>query len=87
MKINDAIHALILFDQKILIAKRTLLISSAGIKFKFIRVDTQLNWPRVIVEDECGKELVLNSKEVTLNSFTAEEEYLAILLIDLPLCS
>ena len=73
MKINDAVHALILFDQKKLIPRRTLLISATGINFKFIRMDTQLNWPRVIVEDEHGEELVLNSKNVALNAFTARE--------------
>lgn len=78
MKIKDAVHALILFDQKKLIPRRTLLISSMGMKFKFIRVDTQLNWPRVIVEDEFGKEFVLNSKDVALSSFLAKEPEITV---------
>lgn len=73
MKINDSIHALILFDQKKLLPRRTILTSATGSKYKFIRVDTQLNWPRVIVEDVFGKEFVLNSKEVSLNSFIATD--------------
>lgn len=75
MKIHDAVHALILFDQKKLTPRKTLLKTSNGNQFKFIRVDTQLNWPRIIVEDHSGNELILNSKEVRVLNLEAEELY------------
>ena len=84
MKINNAIHALNLLDQKNLISKRTILTSKSGVKFKFYRVDTQLNWLRVIVEDELGKEIVLNSKDVFLNSFIASEPEIRVEAFILP---
>lgn len=78
MKIQDAVHALILFDQKKLIPRKTLLRSSNGSSYKFIRVDTQLNWPRIIAEDSSGKELILNSKEVRLLDLDSVEPGLVI---------
>ena len=73
MKIQDAVHALILFDQKKLTPRKTLLRSSNGSSYKFIRVDTQLNWPRIIAEDISGKEVILNSKEVRHLDLDSEE--------------
>ena len=64
MKIHDAIHALILFDQKILIPRKTILISLNGSNFKFIRVDTQLNWPRLIVEDCNRKNIIFGAQDL-----------------------
>lgn len=64
MKIHDAIHALILFDQKILIPRKTILISSNGSNFKFIRVDTQLNWPRLIVEDSNKNNIIFGAQDL-----------------------
>ncbi len=78
MKIQDAVHALILFDQKKLTPRKTLLRSSNGSSYKFIRVDTQLNWPRMIAEDTDGKEVILNSKEVRLLGLDAEDPGLVI---------
>jgi hypothetical protein len=78
MKILDALHALILSDQKKLISRRTILTSASGDNFKFIRVDTKLNWPRLIVQDRGGKEFVFNSKEVSSFNFTAKEPDLLI---------
>ena len=78
MKIHDAIHALILFDQKKLTPRKTILRSSNGSSYKFIRVDTQLNWPRIIAEDPTGKEFILNSKEVRLLDLESEEPNLVI---------
>ena len=75
MKINDAIHALILFDQKKLTSRKTILKSSSGAQYKFIRVDTQLNWPRLIVEDNLGNEVIINSKDMRVLNFEAEEPY------------
>jgi hypothetical protein len=78
MKINDAVHALILFDQKKLIPRKTILRSSNGCCYKFIRVDTQLNWPRIIAEDLSGNEMVLNSKDVRLLDLNSEEPGIVI---------
>lgn len=73
MKIHDAVHALILYDQKKLLTKKTVLRSSCGLFFKFIRVDTQLNWPRIIVEDRNGIEVILNARELKILSLETEE--------------
>lgn len=72
MKIHDAIHALILFDQKKLLPRKTILKSATGNSFRFIRVDTQLNWPRVIAEDIHGTECILGSKELRQLELSAE---------------
>jgi len=73
MKIQDAVHALILFDQKKLIPRKTLLKTSVGTIYKFIRVDTQLNWPRIVVEDSKGNQLLLDSKVCRTSGLTAED--------------
>lgn len=78
MKIHDSIHALILFDQKKLTPRKTILRSSNGTRYKFIRVDTQLNWPRIIAEDLSGNEMVLNSKDVRLLDLNSEEPGIVI---------
>lgn len=78
MKIHDPFHALILFDQKKLIPRKTILRTSSGSTFKFIRVDTQLNWPRVIVEDSSRVEMVLQSKDVQSFQFETEEPLISI---------
>lgn len=82
MKIHDAIHALILFDQKKIIPRKTLFRSSLGTEYKFIRVDTQLNWPRVIVEDLAGEQFILNQKEFRLQDFIAIEPEIRIVPCD-----
>lgn len=78
MKIQDAVHALILFDQKKLISRKTILRSSSGTDYKFIRVDTQLNWPRLIAEDDKGLEVILNSKDVRSLQLEAREPGLSL---------
>lgn len=78
MRIQDAVHALILFDQKKLTPRKTILRSSNGCSYKFIRVDTQLNWPRIIAEDTFGNEVILNSKEVRLLDLDSEEPSIVI---------
>ncbi len=78
MKIQDAVHALILFDQKKLTPRKTVLRSSNGTQYKFLRVDTQLNWPRIIAEDTSGKEVILNSREVRLLDLDSEEPSIVI---------
>ncbi len=64
MKILDAIHALILHDQKILKPGRTLLKNVSGEIYKFIRVDTKLNWPRLIARDSKGIDCILNAQDL-----------------------
>lgn len=64
MKIHDAVHALILYDRKILIPGKTLLKTSAGKTYKFLRVDTQLNWPRLIVEDSNKENIILSGQDL-----------------------
>jgi hypothetical protein len=79
MKICNAVLALILYDQKKLVPRKTRLKSESGEIFLFIRVDTQLNWPRIIVEDQTKNELVWNNLdvkrrdlEIVENSITVE---------------
>lgn len=64
MKIENAIHALILQDQKKLLPRKSKLKTSNGKTFLFVKVDTQLNWPRIIVEDDAKNEFVWNGMEV-----------------------
>lgn len=64
MKIFDAIHALILFDQKKLLPRKTHLESKSGARYLFVRVDTKLNWPRVFVEDMLKNEIIWNGADL-----------------------
>lgn len=64
MKIHDAVHALVLFDQKQLIPWKTQLKGRSSEIFKFIRVDTRLNWPRLIVQDAKRQERIFNGQEL-----------------------
>lgn len=84
MKIHDAVHALILFDQKKLIPRKTLLKSSTGAVYRFIRVDTQLNWPRIVVEDSKGNQLLLDSKVCRTSGLVAEDPGIVVETFESP---
>lgn len=81
MKILNAVHALILFDQKILLPRKTKLRSDAGDVYLFIRVDTQLNWPRIIVEDKNKIELVWNGLSIKKMNIKIQESHPGIEII------
>lgn len=64
MKIIDVVHALILSDQKKIIPGKSKFKASDGRIVKFIRVDTKLKWPRLIVKPSEGEDWVLSSYEL-----------------------
>ena len=82
MKIYDAIHALILSDQKKIIPRKTVFRNTLGTEYKFIRVDTQLNWPRIIVEDYLGYEIILNQRDFRLQEITVIESLITVVPCD-----
>lgn len=82
MKIHDAIHALILYDQKILIPWKTLLKTVSGETYRFIRVDTQLNWPRLIVHKSNKIDCILNGQDLRKCEFKILQPEIAIEPLD-----
>lgn len=66
MIITDAVHALILFDQKKLLPKKSRLLAASGDIYLFVRVDTKLNWPRIFVQDQKKEIFTWNSSEIRM---------------------